>query len=72
MIPRLEPAPTEAETQPPTEATQPESIPAEELQPVKQPWNIPWLWLGMGIVLAIMSLLLFRSKPKDNGKYEKT
>jgi hypothetical protein len=60
------------EVQPTTEATQPESVPAEELQPVNQPWNIPWLWLGMGLVLAVMSLLLFRSKPKDNGKYGKT
>lgn len=68
MIPRLEPAPTEAETQPPTEATQPETVAAGETQPGEKQWNLPWLWL----VLAVMSLLLFRSKPKDNGKYGKT
>jgi hypothetical protein len=74
-IPKLEPAPVE--TQPPTEEnqqeiTQPETVAAGETQPGEKQWNLPWLWLGMGLVLAVMSLLLFRSKPKDNGKYGKT
>ena len=71
VIPRLEPAPTEAETQPPTEAAQPETVPAEELQPAEKPKNVPWLWLGMGAVPVLVVLFLCGKKKGRAGKYEK-
>ena len=76
VIPKLEPVPTETEILPPVETGSPESTAPEEQQtaeqkPVEQKPDIPWMWLGLGVVLAVMSLLLFAVKPKKTGKYEK-